>query len=198
MKTIKKFTAPILAALTLTFSLTLSPYREYWVQPFVNINFFRILLFLCLIAIVSLLGRMMIPNYLGKSMIKFENHIMVKSLIENDTYIVYVVFTSTMIFEELIFRGFILVSLLELAHLSQESAVILNAIVFSLYHLHTWPTFRDKKITTVFLLVSALLGLICGYFLFSFGYIGVIIFHWLSVFLIYRNLVSMILEKKKK
>jgi len=152
----------------------------------------------CLIAIVSLLGRMMIPNYLGDSLKKFENHIMVKSLIENDMYIVYVVFTATMIFEELIFRGFILVSLIVLARIPQDLSVVLNAVIFSLYHLHTWPTFRDKKITIVFMLVSGLLGLICGYFLFSFGYLGAILFHWLSVLLIYRNLVSVIMEKKKK
>jgi hypothetical protein len=195
---IKKYTAPILAILTIFITGSVSPYNNYWFEPLVNINFFRILLFFSLIILISMLGKIMIPNYLGNSLKKFENHIMIKALIENDRYIVIIVFTCTMIFEELIFRGLIFVSLMEFGNLSQELAILANAFIFSLYHLHIWPTFHDKKITLVFMFVSGILGLVCGYFLFYFGYFGAILFHWASVYLIYRNLVIVLRNNQEK
>lgn len=192
INSLKKITAPLLAITTVIFTVSVAPYNEYWFIPILNENVLNLVIYFVLIVLVPIIGLIIIPNYLKNSLSKFKNHIMTNALIEKDWYNIIIVFTCTMIFEELIFRGLILVSLFSIFEISQIGSIILSSVIFSLYHLHTWPTFHDKKITIVFMLFSLVLGLICGYFLFLFGYVSCILFHWLSVILIYTRIVKKI------
>jgi membrane protease YdiL (CAAX protease family) len=138
-----------------------------------------------------------IPVYLGDNITKFENHLVVSGLKERNYFMLGFVFPMTMLLEEVLFRGFLLGGMILWFQIPRGLAIVSSSVIFSLYHLHVWPSFRDKKILACFMGFSFLLGLACGYFLFEFGLLGSILFHSSSVFMIFKAIFTQLQEQPK-
>ena len=105
-------------------------------------------------------------------------------------------FIITMIMEELIFRYYLISFLYHSQGLSIILALFISSLVFSLYHIHTWFTFKNVRILGIFLSNSFLLGFFLGYIFLSLGFFYCIILHSLIAFLFYFNLVNRYFKKK--
>ena len=70
------------------------------------------------------------------------------------------------IMEELIFRYYLLGFLALTLHLELAISILISSLVFSLYHIHTWFTFKSSKI----LLINISYTLILGLFTYSDGH----------------------------
>lgn len=197
-RSIKEFTSPMMAIIAVIVSIVIPEFRIYWIEPLATFEMEDALIFLVLFIILSFAGIIIIAKFMGKSIIKMENHIVVGALRESNRFVIWFVFPMTMVFEEVLFRAMLLGSLISYGGLSQWAAILTGAVIFSLYHLHTWPSFKDWRITLSFMGFSFILGIACGYFMFIIGIIGAIALHWFSVFLIFQDIFTKIERDKPK
>ncbi|HMF32139.1 MAG TPA: CPBP family glutamic-type intramembrane protease [Candidatus Lokiarchaeia archaeon] len=188
MKSIKSFTTPIFAFILVIVTLFFPSISAFWVGPLLSVTIEIVLVFLGVFILLTTIGILLIPKYLGASILKMETHVIFQAFETRDRFTLLCVFPLTMVFEEALFRGFIAIGLSYIVSLGQWGAIFLSSAIFSTYHLHTWPTFKDIRITTCFMVFSFALGIACGYFVFTLGIIAVILLHWFSVFLIYYDL----------
>lgn len=184
----KQIMTPILGLILLVFSLIEPKYRYFWVDPWMINKDWTFYFSLLLFVFLTILAVFSIPNYMKSDLRLFENHAVVAGLKTKQLMPVWISFPITIIFEELLFRGIILVELSNINIISQKYAILLNGIIFSVYHIHIWFSFKNKKITQVFLIFSLWLGIILGFFLFEIGLFGVIFLHWLFAFAIYIHI----------
>ena len=105
-------------------------------------------------------------------------------------------FIITMIMEELIFRYYLISFLYHSRGLSLVLALFISSLVFSLYHIHTWFTFKNVRILGIFLSNSFLLGLFLGFLFLTLGFFYCIIIHSIIAFLFYFNLVNRYFKTK--
>lgn len=199
MKNIKQLTTPIITLICLGVSFLIPEIRYYWIEPLETLTVDSGLLFIGLFILITLIGISLIARYLGKDIIVFEKHPVVEGLKSGNKFSVWLIFPITMVFEEILFRGFLLGGISYIPELGNSwISIILSAVIFSLYHIHTWFTFKNKKVTLTFMSFSLVLGLCCGYYLFKVGIFGAILLHWFSVFLIFQDISSKIDREKPK
>ena len=117
-----------------------------------------------------------------------KNHNVVNALIGGNEIILWVFFPITMIMEELIFRYYILSFLALTLQIERAISILISSLVFSLYHIHTWFTFKSSKILLINISYALILGLFNGYIFFMFGIIPCIIIHYLIALSLYYNL----------
>jgi len=117
-----------------------------------------------------------------------KNHNVVKALIGGNEIILWVFFPITMIMEELIFRYYILSFLALTLQIERAISILISSLVFSLYHIHTWFTFKSSKILLINISYTLILGLFNGYIFFMFGIIPCIIIHYLIALYAYYDL----------
>jgi membrane protease YdiL (CAAX protease family) len=96
---------------------------------------------------------------------------------------VWCIFPLTMIFEELLFRYWLLA--LSFPTAIPIIRILVNAFLFSFYHLHIYVTTRNCRLTSQFLVISFFLGLLCAAFALSIGWVAALVCHWGSVFFVY-------------
>ena len=117
-----------------------------------------------------------------------KNHNVVNALIGGNEIILWVFFPITMIMEELIFRYYILSFLALTLQIERAISILISSLVFSLYHIHTWFTFKSSKILLINISYTLILGLFNGYIFFMFGIIPCIIIHYLIALYAYYDL----------
>ncbi len=105
-------------------------------------------------------------------------------------------FIITMIMEELIFRYYLISFLFHSLDLNIVLALLISSLFFSLYHIHTWFTFKNVRILGIFLSNSFLLGLFLGFIFLSLGFFYCILIHSIIAFLFYFNLVNRYFKRK--
>ena len=116
------------------------------------------------------------------------DHNVIEALINGNKIILWIFFPITMIMEELIFRYYLLGFLALTLHLELAISILISSLVFSLYHIHTWFTFKSSKILLINISYTLILGLFNGYIFFMFGIIPCIITHYLIALSLYYNL----------
>ena len=132
-----------------------------------------------------------------ESLEAIKKHDVIQSLTEKKKKLnTVVIFIITMIMEELIFRYYLISILFHSLNLSSILALILSSLFFSFYHIHTWFSFKNVRILTIFLSNSFLLGLFLGFIFLTLGFFYCIIIHSIIAFLFYFNLVNRYFKTK--
>ncbi len=151
----------------------------FFILPFI-IGFFLLLL----------LGKLIEIFIFNNENIEFmRKHDVMSALINNNNRIViWFFFPLTMIMEELIFRyysiGFLIISL----NLGVVPVILISSFIFSIYHIHTWFSFKDLTLLLVNLVYPFLMGLYIGYVFLNLGIIPCILIHYILAFFLYYNL----------
>ena len=107
-----------------------------------------------------------------------------------------ILYPVTLLMEECLFRGLLLFGCLQMLPPSQ--AFLLNAVVFGLYHVHTFLSSHDKEITGLFMVTSFIIGLLLGPLFLYFGIWGCFLFHIVVISLIYLLCNKIDLKQEKK
>jgi len=102
--------------------------------------------------------------------------------------VIWIFFPIIMIIEELIFRFYIIAILINQVELEALVAVFISSLVFSLFHIHTWFSYRSLRILLVNLIFPFLLGLYNGYIFLTIGIIPCFIIHYIIVLNLYYNI----------
>ncbi|MFX1239473.1 MAG: CPBP family intramembrane glutamic endopeptidase, partial [Promethearchaeota archaeon] len=115
-------------------------------------------------------------------------HNVVDALINRNIVILWFFFPITMIMEELIFRYYLISFLALTLKIKIITSIFISSLAFSLYHIHTWFSYKSQKILLINLGYTLILGLYNGYIFFTLGLIPCIIIHYLIAFYLYYNL----------
>jgi membrane protease YdiL (CAAX protease family) len=159
----------------------------------ISVKTFNLIIFLTLIAglfIVFAVGELADIYVLTKESLNYmKEHDVLQALINKENrFLILVLFIITMVMEELIFRFYVIGFLAQTLGLSIPISLFISSIAFSLYHIHTWLTYKDIRISVVYISNSFLLGLFVGFIFITLGIIFSIIFHSILAFLFYFNL----------
>lgn len=156
-----------------------------------------IILFIGLVVLLSLGELIDIYGFNIESLEAIKEHDVIKALTEKKKrFNTLLLFIVTMIMEELIFRYYFISFLFHSLNLSTILALIISSLFFSLYHIHTWFTFKNLRILGIFLSNSFLLGLFLGFIFLNIGFFYCIIIHSFIAFIFYFNLVNRYFKKK--
>jgi membrane protease YdiL (CAAX protease family) len=121
-----------------------------------------------------------------------QKHDLVNSFIKRSHRLsILIFFFITMFMEELIFRYYFIGILNALLDWNIYLVILISSGAFSLYHIHTWFSYKDIKILIVNLVYPFFLGLYLGLLVFSFGLVSCILTHSFLAFLMHYNIVRM-------
>ena len=102
--------------------------------------------------------------------------------------ILWVFFPMIMTIEELIFRyyllGFLVITLKSEIILS----LFISSLIFSLFHIHTWFSYKNFRILLINLGIPFFLGIYNGFILVNLGILPCIIIHYGVVMILYYNI----------
>ncbi|TFG03395.1 MAG: CPBP family intramembrane metalloprotease [Promethearchaeota archaeon] len=188
MKKSTKYSLIFIFVLVLLIPPFFGIYKEFLFITQININ---IVLFLALGVIFFLILNVIIRSiiYNAQSLEAMTNHNVVNAFITNSNkYILLTYFPMIMIIEELIFRFYLIGFLVITLDLEVNLAIFISSLIFSVYHVHTWFTYKNLRVLIMYLGVSFLLGLYNGYILISLGIIPCIVIHYGLVLHMYYSL----------
>lgn len=155
-----------------------------------ELNFYSILFLLSGLLILLSIGKLIeIFIFNRKNIELMKKHDVTNALINNDNrIIIWLFFPLTMIMEELIFRYYLISFLIYSIKLEVTSVIFISSFFFSMYHFHTWFSYKSVPILLVNLSFPFLLGLFNGYIFLTLGIIPCIIVHFTVAFLLYYNI----------
>ena len=174
---IKTITIPILIIFLLFGSFIFIDLK--WWGPSEPFSLLSFIIFPIIILLFEIFAIFIIQKLIKDSIFKMKEHLVVKALNEKNFLDLLLNFPLVIVFEEILFRLYLFVFIFNIFGL--VVAIILSALIFSIYHLHVWFEFKDIRITYNFMFISGLLGLILGMIIYYFGIITSIIIHWLVV-----------------
>ena len=126
-----------------------------------------------------------------KSLELIKEHDVIQALITKKKRLVILsVFLITMIMEELIFRYYFLSLLFHTLTLDLILVLFISSLVFALYHIHIWFTYKNLRIFGIFLFNSFLLGFLLGLIFLTLGFFFCVLIHSLVALLFYFNLFN--------
>ncbi len=102
--------------------------------------------------------------------------------------IIWIFLPMIMVIEELIFRFYMIGFLVNQVGLDVISAILISSVLFSLFHIHIWFRFKNRRILLINLGDSFLLGLFNGYILLTLGIIPCILIHYVLVLILYYTI----------
>ncbi|MFW9818580.1 MAG: type II CAAX prenyl endopeptidase Rce1 family protein [Candidatus Thorarchaeota archaeon] len=124
-------------------------------------------------------------------------HDVMNALINKENRIViWLFFPLTMIMEELIFRYYLIGFLINSLNYEVISVILVSSVIFSLYHIHTWFSFRNLTILLINLGYPFLMGLYIGYIFINLGILPCILIHYILAFFLYFNLYKRYFKTK--
>lgn len=183
----KKSTIICILTVILAIPIFFGVYTEFLIE--VEVNLYIILIIILGLFLLLLIG--WIINSFGFNKVDIElmrNHNVIQALINGNNINLWFFFPITMIMEELLFRYYLLSFLALTLQIEITTSILTSSIGFSLYHIHTWFSFKNSKILLINLSYTFLLGLFNGYIFFTLGFIPCIIFHYLIALCLYYNL----------
>ena len=183
----KKFTIISILTGLLVIPIFFGVYTEFLIESVLDL--YAILLLILGFFLLLLIGSVINNFGLNKTDIELmRNHNVVNALINKDIIILWLFFPITMIMEELIFRYYLISFLASTLQLAIVVSILISSIVFSLYHIHTWFSYKNSKILIINISYTLILGLFIGYVFFILGFIPCIIIHYLIALYLYYNL----------
>ncbi|KKK45952.1 hypothetical protein LCGC14_0766490 [marine sediment metagenome] len=180
----------ILSAL-LSIPIFFGIYVEFFSIQELNLSITLALIF----GIFSLLIVGKILNKYGFTKDDFElikTHTVINALNRKNWGVLLFFFPLTMIMEELIFRYYLIGFLVSTLQQKIGISIFISAVFFSLYHIHTWFSYKSLIILFINLSFTLLLGFFLGFIFFTLGIIFCIVAHYiLALYLwysIFRNI----------
>ena len=181
-----KYTIITLILIILVIPMFFGIYIEFLLVR--ELTLFVILIMLFSIFLLFLFGKfIVIYGYDDESLDLMSRHDVIDALINKKNQIVLLIFFPlTMVMEELIFRYYLIGLLYIQLGLDVILVIFISSLVFSLYHIHFWFTFKNLRIVLIYITYSFLLGLLAGYILLTLGIIPCIFVHYALAFYIYH------------
>ncbi|MCF2140089.1 MAG: CPBP family intramembrane metalloprotease [Candidatus Lokiarchaeota archaeon] len=105
------------------------------------------------------------------------------AVVERDFFGLLIQFPSIILFEEILFRGILLVELNLI--FNGIGCILISSSIFSIYHLHIYFSSRQWGITFLYIILSFILGIVLATFFPFIGIIGTWIYHLIAVSAIY-------------
>ena len=188
MEKIRKYTLIVNIFIILIIPTFLGIYREYFFIREFNLNVVLILIFGFIIFFI--MGKLIeIYAYNDNRIEVLKKQDIINAFIsKKNLVVIWIFFPIIMIIEELIFRFYIIAILINQVELEALVAVFISSLVFSLFHIHTWFSYRSIRILLVNLIFPFLLGLYNGYIFLTMGIIPCAIIHYIIVLNLYYNL----------
>jgi len=151
---------------------------------------FLILFFLFGLLILLTIGKLIeIFIFNNDSIELMRKHDVMNALINrNNRIVIWLFFPLTMIMEELIFRYYLIGFLSDSLNLDVISVIFISSLIFSLYHIHTWFSFKNLTFLLINLVYPFLMGLYIGYIFLNLGIIPCILIHYILSFYLYYNI----------
>lgn len=194
---IKSLLFPALALLLAVFLSIVPEWRTWWL----GVSQYRLYnepQYFTRIFIVIIAGSIWIWGFswlLGrKIMIQFNiKRSMISFLVAYDArfwFGLFFVYPITLLFEELLFRAFGMIACIYILSFLppmwlMSCSILLNALIFSVYHIHIYITTKNLALTGFYMLVSFFLGVLTGGLVFSIGVLGCWVVHVAIVSVIY-------------
>ncbi|MCK4688597.1 MAG: CPBP family intramembrane metalloprotease [Candidatus Lokiarchaeota archaeon] len=188
MDKIRKYTLIVIIFIILIVPTFLGYYWEYFFIREFDVYVVLILIFGFIIFFI--MGKLIEIYAYNDNRIEVlkKNDIINAFISKKNRIVIWVFFPIIMIIEELIFRFYIIAILINQVELEALVAVFISSLVFSLFHIHTWFSYRSLRILLVNLIFPFLLGLFNGYIFLTIGIIPCIIIHYIIVLNLYYNL----------
>ena len=162
-----------------------------------NLNPSRLLLFLLGVITLFLLGRIIILILFDDKLIdQMKNHDLIQAFInQNNKSVIWFTFPLTMLMEELIFRFYVIIVLLDILHFNELLVILLSSIIFAFYHLHFWFMFKNFRLFISYFILSFGLGLFNSFVFLYFGLIICFFVHFGVAFEMYYHLYNKYFKK---
>ena len=188
MDKIRKYTLIVIIFIILIVPMFLGYYWEYFFIREFDVYVVLILIFGFIIFFI--MGKLIeIYSYNDNRIEVLKKNDIINAFIsKKNRIVIWIFFPIIMIIEELIFRFYIITILINQVELEALVAVFISSLVFSLFHIHTWFSYRSLRILLVNLIFPFLLGLYIGYIFLTIGIIPCIIIHYIIVLNLYYNL----------
>ncbi len=188
MQSIKKYLIIIIIDIILIIPIVFGFYNEY--LTYHELNYYVVLIIIIGFLILLLFGKLIeIYAYDEKSLQIMKQHDVIESLIENkNKSVLLIFFLLTMVMEELIFRYYIISFLL--IQLEVLWGLFFSSIIFSLYHIHTWFSYKNIRISIIYIGYSFFMGLFLGYILLTVGLFPCILIHGSLAFMMYFSIYN--------
>ncbi|MFX0023097.1 MAG: type II CAAX prenyl endopeptidase Rce1 family protein [Candidatus Hermodarchaeota archaeon] len=188
MKNSVKYIIITVISICLFFPMIFGVYIQYIIVRISDLIF--ILPFLLGLFVLLSLGRLIeIFIFNIENVELMRKHDVMNALInKNNRFVILFFFPLTMIMEELIFRYYLIGFLRNSLNLEIVSVILISSIVFSLYHIHTWFSFKNLTILLINLVYPFLMGLYLGYIFLNLGILPCILIHYILAFFLYYSL----------
>ena len=183
----KKSTVISIISVVLIVPILFGLYTENFIVR--DADLYTILLLILGFSLLLFIGK--IINFFGFNNYDIElmrRHDVINAFINNNRIVLWIFFPVTMIMEELIFRYYLISFLATTLQLKLILSILISSIAFSLYHIHTWFSYKSQAILLINLSYTLLLGLYLGYLFFTLGFVVCILIHYLIALYLYYNL----------
>lgn len=196
MQNIKKYLTIIIVVIILIIPIVFGFYNEYFTCNV--LNYYVILTIIVGFLILLIFGKFIeIYAYDEKSIQIMKQHDVLDSLIENkNKSVLLIFFLLTMVMEELIFRYYIIGFLDIQLQLEIFWVLFISSVIFSLYHIHTWFSYKNVRITMIYICYSFFMGLFLGYTLLMVGIFPCILIHSSLAFIMYFSIYKKHFKQK--
>ena len=194
MQNIKKYLTIIIVLIILIIPIVFGFYNEY--LTYNVLHYYVILIIIVGFLILLLFGKLMeLYAYDDKSIQTMKQHNVIDTLIKNkNKSVLLIFFLLTMVMEELIFRYYVIGFLLNFY--SVIMAILISSIIFSLYHIHTWFSYKNIRISIIYIGYSFFMGLFLGYILVTVGLFPCILIHSSLAFMMYFSIYKKHFKQK--
>lgn len=188
MEKIRKYVILTILTCVLIIPMFFEIYIDYLFVKELTLSVILILLFgfLILLLIGSLVN---IYGYDNESIEKMKKHDIIEVLISKTNRMrLWLFFPIIMIIEELIFRYYCIGFLIDQLNLGVFLAIAISSLIFSLYHIHLWFSYKNVRILLINLGYSLLLGVFNGYIFLNLGLFPCIGIHYALAMILYYDL----------
>ncbi len=159
-------------------------------NQFLLIRYFDLFILFVLIFglfMLYIIGKIMVLHgYNQESFNIIKKHDVIDALINKKKSVLIFYFPITIVMEELIFRYYLVGIFAN--EIDELLAIFLSSIIFSLYHIHFWFKFKNKRMLINSTSYSFLLGLFNAFVFINLGLIFCILIHYFLVLKIYYDL----------
>ncbi|MFW9783033.1 MAG: type II CAAX prenyl endopeptidase Rce1 family protein [Candidatus Heimdallarchaeota archaeon] len=192
-----KYTIIVFTFLMLTFPFYFGVFLDFFFVKEFNLLIVLIILFGYLILLI--IGKTIeLYGYNSKIIDIMEKHDVINSFIRDDNKLLrWLGFLVIMIIEELIFRYYLIGILFYQLYLEWLISILISSLIFAVYHLHTWFSYKNLRIVSIFLFYSFCLGLYTGYLLFTLGMISCIFAHYSLAIISYYGIYCRYFKKSR-
>ena len=185
---VRKYIILNILLISLTIPIFFSVYLEYFIIR--ELNWFVILIFIIGVLMLLFFGKIVeIYGYNDKVVKIIRKQDVINALItRNNIIIIWFFFPIIIIIEELIFRYYLIGLLINQSYLGDMLVILISSLIFSIFHIHTWFSYKSIRILVIYVSYSFLLGLYNGYILLTLGIIPCVIIHYSLAYVSYHGI----------